>query len=132
RLRYAVPGHRRDAAGHDCDWEDDLHRHDLQPNRHNVKCGGCGAGIVKPFGALIMRRAGPGLKYAASLLHFNGANGSSTITDERGRAWVRFGNAQISTAQSKFGGASLLLDGAGDWVETGSSLEDFRFGLDDF
>lgn len=29
-----------------------------------------------------------------------------------------FGDAQISTAQSKFGGASLLLDGTGDYLES--------------
>ena len=28
------------------------------------------------------------------------------------------GNAQVSTAQSQFGGSSLLLDGTGDWLET--------------
>jgi hypothetical protein len=28
------------------------------------------------------------------------------------------GNAQVDTAQSKFGGSSLLLDGTGDWLDT--------------
>lgn len=50
-----------------------------------------------------------------SLLHFNGANGSTTFTDVTGRSWSRVGNvARISTANSKFGGASLILDSAGD------------------
>lgn len=35
------------------------------------------------------------------------------------------GDAQISTAQSKFGGASLLLDGTGDSVESGGA---YNFG----
>lgn len=48
-----------------------------------------------------------------ALLHFNGTNGSTTYTDELGSTWESgtppFSNATISTAQSKFGGASLSL-----------------------
>ena len=40
-----------------------------------------------------------------------------------------FGDAQISTAQSKFGGASLLLDGTGDYLE---SQETYNLGSDPF
>ena len=40
-----------------------------------------------------------------------------------------FGDAQISTAQSKFGGASLLLDGSGDYLE---SQEAYNFSSDPF
>jgi hypothetical protein len=39
------------------------------------------------------------------------------------------GDAQISTAQSKFGGASLLLDGSGDYLE---SQETYNFSGDPF
>jgi len=39
------------------------------------------------------------------------------------------GDAQISTAQSKFGGASLLLDGSGDYLE---SQETYNFASDPF
>jgi hypothetical protein len=39
------------------------------------------------------------------------------------------GDAQISTAQSKFGGASLLLDGSGDYLE---SQETYNFSNDPF
>lgn len=38
-----------------------------------------------------------------------------------------FGNAQISTAQSKSGGASALFDGTGDYLQVSSS-SDFAFG----
>ena len=49
-----------------------------------------------------------------SLLHFDGANGSTTFTDEKGVSWTRYGStAAISTAQSKFGGSSLLLSSGG-------------------
>jgi hypothetical protein len=50
------------------------------------------------------------------LLHGNGTNGSTTITDNSPtpKTVTAVGNAQISTAQSKFGGSSILLDGTGD------------------
>lgn len=78
--------------------------------------------------ALLIRRAaqaGGGVPSAnvKSLLHFDGANGSTTITDETGRAWAAVGNAQISTARSKFGSASLLLDGTGDYAETADAAD---------
>lgn len=43
------------------------------------------------------------------LLHGNGSNGSTTITDSSrfANAVTAVGNAQISTAQSKFGGSSI-------------------------
>ena len=42
-----------------------------------------------------------------ALLHFDGANGSTTITDEKGSTWTAIDGGVISTAQSRFGGASL-------------------------
>lgn len=67
----------------------------------------------------------------ASLLHFDGADGSTTITDVTGKAWAAAGNAQLDTAQSMFGGSSLLLDGSGDYVSAGSHA-DFGFGAGDY
>jgi hypothetical protein len=58
--------------------------------------------------------------YVASRLHFNGANGSTVMTDATGKAWTAHGNAQIDTSQSVFGGASLKLDGTGDYIKTAS------------
>jgi hypothetical protein len=66
-----------------------------------------------------------------SLLHFNGADASTTFTDVKGKVWTASGNAQIDTAQSKFGGASVLFDGAGDAISTPSHV-DFNFGTGDF
>lgn len=62
------------------------------------------------------------------LMHFNGTNGSTTMTDSsKNNASVTvIGNAQISTAQSKFGGSSLYLDGSGDRLTTPSRAE---FGI---
>jgi hypothetical protein len=57
------------------------------------------------------------------LLHMDGSNGSTTFTDSSSNAFAvtSFGNAQISTAQSKFGGASGLFDGNGDYLTTPTS-----------
>jgi hypothetical protein len=41
------------------------------------------------------------------------------------------GNTQISTAQSKFGGSSAAVDGAGDYLSI-ASTSDFGFGTGDF
>lgn len=66
-----------------------------------------------------------------SLLHFDGSNGSTTFTDQTGKTWAPSGNAQISTAQSMFGGASGLFDGSGDFISTPSHA-DFNFGAGNF
>jgi hypothetical protein len=50
------------------------------------------------------------------LLHMNGTNGSTTFTDVKGNTFTVGGNAQISTAQSKFGGSSGLFDGNTDYL----------------
>ena len=65
------------------------------------------------------------------LLHGNGTNGSTTITDNSPypKTVTAVGNAQISTAQSKFGGASIAFDGTGDAATTANS-SDFRLNGD--
>ena len=67
------------------------------------------------------------------LLHGDGTNGSTTIVDSSSspKAVTAVGDAQISTAQSKFGGASLAFDGTGDYLTVPSSA-DFAFGTGDF
>jgi len=67
------------------------------------------------------------------LLHGDGANGSTTITDSSPSPTTvtAFGNAQISTAQSKFGGASIAFDGDGDYLRV-ANQSDLRFGTGDF
>ncbi len=58
-------------------------------------------------------------------LHMDGTNGSTTFTDVKGHTVTPSGNAQISTAQSKFGGASGLFDGTGDFL-TVTAAHDFN------
>lgn len=52
------------------------------------------------------------------LLHGNGTNGSTTIADNSPspKTVTAVGNAQISTAQSKFGGASIAFNGTGSYL----------------
>lgn len=67
------------------------------------------------------------------LLKADGTDGSTSIIDSSSaaRTVTVNGNAQIDTAQSKFGGASLLLDGTGDYVTVPDS-SDWDFGTGDF
>jgi hypothetical protein len=67
------------------------------------------------------------------LLHGDGTTGSTTIVDSSPspKTVTAFGDAQISTAQSKFGGASIAFDGTGDYLTIPPSAE-FEFGTDPF
>lgn len=66
-----------------------------------------------------------------SLLHFDGTDASTVLIDESGKTWTRAGDAQIDTAQYKFGGSSGLFDGTGDYWDTPDSA-DFDVGSGDF
>tara|TARA_R110000868_G_scaffold331698_2_gene592697 strand:- start:426 stop:2135 length:1710 start_codon:yes stop_codon:yes gene_type:complete len=51
-----------------------------------------------------------------ALLNFEGSDTSTTMLDDFGNTWTASGNAQIDTAQFKFGSSSLLCDGTGDYI----------------
>jgi hypothetical protein len=54
-----------------------------------------------------------------SLLYFDGADASTTITDEKGLSWTAFGNAQVDSDDPLFIDTNaLLLDGTGDYATT--------------
>lgn len=67
------------------------------------------------------------------LLPMDGANGSTAFVDNSAavKSVTANGNAKISTAQSKWGGASLLLDGNEDYLSVPAHA-DFVFGTGDF
>ena len=72
------------------------------------------------------------------LLHMDGTDGSTDFLDDNGSVLGRSrvgvsanGNAQISTAQSKFGGASFNSDGTSDYLAT-ADLDALAFGTGDF
>lgn len=79
-------------------------------NSNGVNATGYGAG---GSGALVASGT-------SALLHMNGANGGTTFTDDVGNTWTSSG-ATTSTAQSKFGTASLLFNAATDVVTTPTS-----------
>lgn len=83
---------------------------------------GAGGGGVDPYYSNV-----------SLLLHADGTNGSTTFTDNSPtpKTVTAYGNAQISTAQSKFGGASIKFDGAGDYLSAPESI-DLQFGTGDF
>ena len=67
------------------------------------------------------------------LMHFNGTNGSTTMTDSsKNNASVTATNgAAISTVQSKFGGSSVLFDGTNDYL-TSANNSAFDLSSGDF
>ena len=66
----------------------------------------------------------------ALLLHMDGADTSTVFTDSSSQGLIvgPNGDAQISTAQSVFGGASALFDGSGDYIEISDSSLDLGAG----
>ena len=57
--------------------------------------------------------------------------GFESLENRTGKVSTAFGDAQLDTAQQKFGTASLLLDGTGDYVKY-TTQPDFGFGTGDF
>lgn len=70
------------------------------------------------------------------VLHGEGSDESTVISDSsvNARAIVANGNAQIDTAQYKYGSASIYFDGSGDYISItdGSTSTDWDFGTGDF
>lgn len=67
-----------------------------------------------------------------SLLHFDGTDASTSFIDERPAVvWTAYNQAQLDTAQKKFGSASALFDGTTDYIETPGSVG-FNFDTHDF
>ena len=84
--------------------------------------------------ALKLKYNDPNYANVSLLLHMDGANGSTTFTDSSSNALTvtANGNAQISTAQSKFGGASGYFDGSINTYLRIASNPVFDFGTGDF
>jgi len=60
-----------------------------------------------------MEAIDPDFSSVTSLLHFDGADGSTTFTDQISRVWTPYIGTTISTEESKFGGGSMRLARAG-------------------
>jgi hypothetical protein len=74
------------------------------------------------------------IREVSLLLHGDGTNGSTVITDSSGspKTVTAVGNAQISTAQSKFGGSSLFFNNDSANAITTPSSAAFAFDTNDF
>lgn len=81
-----------------------------------------------PVGLRAQRIGDPNADSNVLLLHCDGTNGSTTITDTSpaARAVTAFGSAQLSTAQAKFGSASLLFNGSNSYISAPTGA-DFQF-----
>lgn len=88
-----------------------------------------GGGVYTP--AIVLDD--PHIDKVALLLHMDGVDGSTTFNDRSptAKAIAASGNAKVSAAQSKWGGASLVLDGSGDYLSAPAHA-DFVFGVGDF
>jgi hypothetical protein len=77
---------------------------------------------INPYQFAAAGPTDPNFANVSLLLHGDGANGSTTILDSSPspKTVAAVGNAQISTAQSKFGGASIAFDGDGDYLSISS------------
>lgn len=70
--------------------------------------------------------------YTKLMLHFDGTDGGTTFTDSAtAKVATVHGNANTDTAQKKFGTASGLFDGTGDYVDFADSA-DWGYGTGDF
>ena len=71
------------------------------------------------------------------LMHADGTDASTVFTDDNtgsartARTLTAQGNAQVDTAQSKFGGSALLCDGTGDYVISPAGTQ-WDFGTGSF
>lgn len=75
----------------------------------------------------------PNFANVVTLLHFDGSNGSTTITDNAPtpKTWTCFNSSQLSTVQQKFGPTSLSQTTANSRIEAPDDV-DWDFGTGDF
>ena len=68
------------------------------------------------------------------MLHMDGVNGSTTFTDSStaSESMVAVSGAALSTAEKKFGTASLALNGTSDYIEADAVNTNYDFGSNDF
>ena len=104
--------------------------------------GGAGADAVAAdiaagkiaYGAGGLRIVGPTYPVTTLLLHMNGADTSTTFTDNSSyiNSMTAAGNAQLDTADKKFGSASGLFDGTGDYVYATYVADEHDWFVEDF
>lgn len=80
--------------------------------------------IIDSFTLFPAAGGGPPSSNVELFLDMDGTDTSTTFTDESSNAHsvTANGNAQVDTAQSKYGGASLLVDGTGDYLSIADDI----------
>lgn len=103
----------------------------ILPRRFRQKQGGF---ILNPFAYGTGGGGGPDPYFANVILlaHFNGANGGTTFTDEKGKTLTPTSTVQTSTLQNKFGSSVLRFPNSSGSYLTTPGHADFNFGTDDF
>lgn len=86
--------------------------------------------LLNPYRFGVAAGGDPYWANVASLLHFEGVNGSTVFIDQKAKTWSATGDAAISIAQSRFGSSSYHGDGTGDLISTPLHA-DFAFGTGD-
>lgn len=86
-----------------------------------------------PFADISNLTVDPYIDSVSLLMHFNSYNSSASFIDSSPNSNVitRYGDAKISTDQSKFGSSSAYFDGTGDYLTVPASSS-FAFGTGDF
>jgi len=84
-----------------------------------------GRSLLMKAGGVVHFEPNPPFANVVLLLHGDGANGSTTIVDSspRPKTVTPIGNAQISTAQGRFGESSIAFDTNGDYLRLDGSSE---------
>lgn len=92
-----------------------------------------GGSFTPPVAAFPDDASDPHRSNVSLLLHGDGADGATTFTDSSPspKSSTAFGNVRLSTAQSKYGGASIFFDGSGDYISLAANAA-FGFGTGDF
>lgn len=105
-------------------------------------CGRCSIKLKMPYRKIDfnagddiqirMPTGGSGIDFNTKLLlHGDGTDSSTTITDETGKTVTVVGNAQIDTAYKVFGTGSIFCPAAGDYLTLASNA-DWNFGTGNF
>jgi hypothetical protein len=73
-------------------------------------------------------------EYTKLMLHANGDDQSTSFPDASAsnHTVTAYGAVQVDQAEKKFGNASGLFDGTGDYLQSVDTLTDFDFGSGDF
>ena len=108
----------------------------IQISSNGIICGGSSLlnSIYSQInsGAIRVGNLDPYYGNVSLLLHMNGSS-SDSIYDysQYNNSITKFGNASLSSNQSKYGGSSAYFDGNGDYLTTNSSAN-LAFGTNDF